>query len=94
MSEPEPTPSLIQQRFALRRERNSAVWMIVAPLFAAGLQMMLIAEGRGGWLVWFGVAAVVVFIGGAVYGAVKLIAARRATREFEDRYGRDAGIQD
>lgn len=94
MSESEPTPSLIQQRFALRRDRNYAVWTIVSSIIAAVLQMTLVVEGRGGWLLWFGVAAVVVFIGGTVFGAVKLVAARRATRVFEDRYGRDAGIQD
>ncbi|MCM3778404.1 hypothetical protein [Microbacterium hydrocarbonoxydans] len=93
MSEPKPTPSLIQQRFALRRDRNYAVWTIVSSIIAAALQVTLVIEGRGGWLLWFGVAAVVVFIGGAVFGAVKLVASRRATRDFENRYGRDAGIQ-
>lgn len=92
MSQPEPTPSLIQQRFALRRERNLAVWMTVGPLVAGSMLLVTrFVEGTAGWFHWLGV---VVFIGSAVYGAVKLLAARRATREFETRYGRDAGIQD
>ncbi|MFB4349589.1 hypothetical protein [Microbacterium sp. CR_7] len=91
MSEPEPTPSLIQQRFALHRERNSALWMIVSPLVAASVFVAFIVDGRGGWFPWLALAA---FVIGAVYAVWRLFAARRAIREFEDRYGRDAGIQD
>ena len=91
MSEPEPTPSLIQQRFALNRERNSALWMIVSPLVAALVFLAFIIEGRGGWFPWL---ALIAFVVGAVYAVWKLFAARRAIREFEKRYGRDAGRQD
>ncbi|WP_144875938.1 hypothetical protein [Microbacterium sp. 1.5R] len=94
MTEPDPTPSLIQQRFALRRARTHAVWMIVGSLIGALIIGISVVVGEGGWRLWSGIATVAVFIGGVMFGVAKLLAARRATREFEDRYGRDAGIQD
>lgn len=93
MSDSEPAPRLIQQRFALRRGRTYAVWMILVSLIAAAALAVSLVEGRGEWYQWYGAVGVAVWLGVAVYGVARLRAARRAIREFDDRYGADAGTQ-
>ncbi|MFJ4172732.1 hypothetical protein [Microbacterium sp. NPDC089696] len=88
MSEPEP--SLIQQRIALDRSRGWAVYGIVGPLVGLGFAVALVFVGN---LPWLYAIAGLVFIASAVVSAFRLRDARRDIREFEERYGEDAGTQ-
>ena len=93
MSEPEEvaTPSLIQQRMALQRQRTwaivllvvwglSGVWWIASGLLDDEFDVMRVILG-------------VVFIGLAVAQVFVIRKHGQATRAFEAAHGRDAGRQ-
>lgn len=91
MAEPrsDPSSSLIQQRMALQRRRNWAVYSIVfSGLMLAGWTVVLVLDGHV-WR-WIGVA---LFAVGVVVGVFEYRRAVTAIREFEDRHGPGAGIQ-
>ncbi|WP_447647239.1 hypothetical protein [Microbacterium forte] len=84
-------PSLIQQRIALQRRKNFALYTIVfsAVLVAGwGVAIMLDPSAVYRWI------SLVVFGAGVGVGIFELRKARRAIGEFEDRHGRRAGLQD
>jgi cytochrome c oxidase subunit IV len=93
MSEPDPkpTPSLIQQRHALRR--NTIVWsvlLVLQALLAVSSWVRLSLDGDTAWYVW---VMAISFTGAAAASVSLVVAARRATRRFEERHGPDAGLQ-
>lgn len=91
MTEPsaEPSPSLIQQRMALQRRRNWAIYSIVfSGLMLVGWTVVMVLDG-GAWR-WLGVGLLAV---GIVVGIVEFRRTAAATREFEAAHGPGAGIQ-
>lgn len=91
MTEPEPTPLLIQKRMALQRERATSIYWVVFSLIATGFLGVLIVTENGPWV--YTISAVA-FLGVAVYSVFRLRGARREIRAFEERHGADAGKQD
>jgi hypothetical protein len=92
MTEPtaDPVPSLIQQRMALQRRRNYAMYTLVSSTVLAALWVgILVVDGNELWR-WLGAVA---FGASMVVGFVELVRARKDTRDFEDRNGPDAGVQ-
>ncbi|WP_311243911.1 hypothetical protein [Microbacterium sp. WCS2018Hpa-23] len=91
MSEPNAEPSLIQQRMALQRRKNFAVYSIVfSAIMVAGWVVTLVLDPSALYR-WIGPA---VFGAGVIIGILELRKARRAIGEFEGRHGRRAGLQD
>ncbi|WP_372969820.1 hypothetical protein [Microbacterium sp.] len=91
MSEPSAEPSLIQQRMALQRRKNFAIYSIVfAAIMFAGWVVTLVLDPSALYR-WIGPA---VFGVGVLIGIFELRKARRAIGEFEGRHGSRAGPQD
>ena len=91
MSEPSAEPSLIQQRMALQRRKNFAIYSIVfSAIMVAGWVVTLVLDPSALYR-WFGPA---IFGVGVFIGIFELRKARRAIGEFEGRHGRRAGLQD
>lgn len=90
MSEPdaEPTPSLIQQRFALGRLRLTALFMMIGGGAMALLGSVVIepSEPRE-WVL------LILWVALALSGVRVLFDYRRKVRAFEAEHGRDAGRQ-
>ncbi|WP_067122156.1 hypothetical protein [Microbacterium sp. H83] len=82
---------LIQQRMALRRQRNGGVYTVVSSVvFGAFWTTTVLLDGADLWP-FLGVLLALV---GVVIGIRQIRAASRATRAFEEQHGRRAGIQD
>lgn len=91
MSQPSAEPSLIQQRMALQRRKNFALYSIVfSAVMVAGWVVTIMLDPSALYR-WVGPA---VFGIGVVIGIFELRKARRAFGEFEGRHGRRAGLQD
>jgi hypothetical protein len=93
MTEPdaESSPSLSQQRHALRR--TTVVWValvVMQVLLAVSSWVRLALDGESAWYVW---VMAICFTVAAAASVTLVVAARRATRRFEERHGRDAGLQ-
>ena len=91
MSEPSAEPSLIQQRMALQRRKNFALYTIVfstVMLAGWGVAIALDPSALYRWI------SLVIFGVGIGVGIFELRKARRAIEEFEGRHGRRAGLQD
>ncbi|WP_311260489.1 hypothetical protein [Microbacterium sp. WCS2018Hpa-9] len=91
MSEPNAEPSLIQQRMALQRRRNFALYTIVFSAVMVAGWVVTIAIDSSAPYRWISLA---VFGAGVGVGISQLRKARRAIGEFEGRHGRRAGLQD
>lgn len=91
MSEPAAEPSLIQQRMALQRQRNFALYMIVFSAIMTAAWGFVVVLDPSGLYRWISLA---VFGIGVIIGVFELRKARRAIGEFEGRHGRHAGLQD
>lgn len=91
MTDSPVAPSLIQQRMALTRTRNLAVFATVGMAFALSSQIarLIGADEKTLWL-WLGV---IVFTGVTCIAAASILRAVRAIRAFEAENGRDAGRQ-
>lgn len=91
MSEPSAETSLIQQRMALQRRRNFALYLIVfSAIMTAAWAFVVVLEPSALYR-WISLA---IFAIGILVGVFELRTARRAIGEFEDRHGRRAGLQD
>ncbi|WP_091234352.1 hypothetical protein [Microbacterium sp. 3J1] len=85
-----PTPSLIQQRMALQRRRNWGAYTVVSCVLISSMWAVLVMlDGVDLWRLLG--SALLLF--GAVMGIREIRSASRATRVFEAKHGRDAGIQ-
>lgn len=90
MSEPAPTPSLIQQRMAIERGRGSAIAMMIGfSLIAAYWLYRALFEGGDGMFWVFAVGGLIV----VVMSGFSLASIRRKLRAFEAEHGPDAGKQ-
>lgn len=91
MSEPTAEPSLIQQRIALQRRKNFALYTIVFSTVLLAGWVVAIALDPSAVYRWI---SLVVFGAGVGAGIFELRNARRAIGEFEGRHGSRAGLQD
>ncbi|MFJ2543730.1 hypothetical protein [Microbacterium sp. NPDC087589] len=91
MSEPAADPSPIQQRMALQRQRNFALYTIVFSAVMFPGWAVTIAIDSSAPYRWISLA---VFGAGVALGVSQMRRARRAIGEFEGRHGRRAGLQD
>lgn len=91
MSEPAAEPSLIQQRMALQRRRNFALYMIVFSAIMTAAWAFVVVLDPSALYRWISLA---VFAIGVVVGVFELRTARRTIGEFEGRHGSRAGLQD
>jgi hypothetical protein len=91
MSEPGADPSLIQQRIALQRRKNFALYTIVFSTVLLAGWVVAIALDPSAVYRWI---SLVVFGAGVGVGIFELRKARRAISEFEGRHGSRAGLQD
>ncbi|MEV7799423.1 hypothetical protein AB0O14_10060 [Microbacterium foliorum] len=83
--------SLIQQRMALQRRRNFALYTIVfSAVLLAGWAIAIVLDPSAVYR-WI---SLVVFGAGVGVGIFELRRARRAIGEFEGRHGSRAGLQD
>lgn len=85
-----PQPSLIQQRLALQRRRNAAIFSLCLGATLLILWAVLFAvdgPSVGGTLGAISMALL------AIVGAFSLRSALRGIRAFEAEHGADAGVQ-
>ncbi|PCE15402.1 hypothetical protein AUC47_13975 [Microbacterium sp. SZ1] len=90
MSEPDAEPSLVQQRMALQRRRNFAIYTIGSSIVLGAICVTLFFTSGGDVRGWIAAALFAVGLG---LGIRDLLRANAATGEFESRHGKDAGKQ-
>lgn len=91
MSEPNAEPSLIQQRMALQRQRNIALYTsVLSAVMFAGWAVTIAIDSSAPYR-WISLA---VFGAGVGFGVSQMRKVRRAISEFEGRHGSGAGLQD
>ncbi|PCE15401.1 hypothetical protein AUC47_13970 [Microbacterium sp. SZ1] len=90
MGEPaaEPTPSLIQQRMALDRQRNLAIIFLIVFGFNAAWWLARGTLDNGGVISWILASLFVIVVAMSVHS---LLSARRKLRAFEAEHGPGAG---
>lgn len=91
MSERNAETSLIQQRMALQRRKNFALYTLVFSAILLAGWAVAIALDPSALYRWI---SLVVFGAGVGVGIFELRKARRAIGEFEGRHGSRAGLRD